>query len=231
MLPAVSAAAAPAAVSAGPARAWPVALARDMSGHYFTPRTAAILLGGAALAGLSAAHEDANATARALEHPGFDQVSDAGNVYGNGVTLGAVALALYAGGARFGDANTREAGIEAARSLLVAYTGVAGLKLAFHRTRPDGGSYSFPSGHTAGAFAIAPVLARHYGVAGAIPAYALALATSIGRLEDRKHYLSDVIFGAALGTSAGLMDSSRGAKRDGMSLLLEPGRAGAMLRF
>jgi membrane-associated phospholipid phosphatase len=179
-------------------------LLRATSAPLLTRRTAAIVLSGAALAAASIAFENPERATRALDRPPWEQFADIGNVYGNGAVLGAGVLTLFAVGSHTGSTNVRGAGLEATRSLGAAFAATAVLKLAVRRTRPDGGAYSFPSGHAAGAFAVAPVLARHFGRKAAIPAYALALMTGLGRLEDRKHYLSDVIFGATLGTAAGL---------------------------
>lgn len=69
--------------------------------------------------------------------------------------------------------------------------------------RPDGSNnYSFPSGHTANAFAAAEFLRREYkdvsiwyGVAG----YAVAATTGYLRMYNNKHWLSDVVAGAGVG--------------------------------
>lgn len=69
--------------------------------------------------------------------------------------------------------------------------------------RPDGSSRnSFPSGHTATAFAGAELLRREYwnvspwiGVAG----YAVAAGTGLLRMYNNRHWLTDVIAGAGLG--------------------------------
>lgn len=204
---------------------------RTLGSLYLTRRTAVVLLVGAALTGVSAANENPADMSRRLDHPGWERVADVGNLYGDGAMLGVSALALCVVGHYGGDANVRAAGVESVRSLAITYAAVVGLKVATRRTRPDGGAHSFPSGHTAGAFAIAPVLGRHFGPRVAIPAYALALATSIGRLEDRKHYLSDVLFGAALGTSVGLMDGSAGPKSRIVRLMLDHNRVGALVSF
>lgn len=186
-------------------------LVRNSERPLVTPRTAFIVASGAALAGLATTFEDPAASARALEHAPWDGMSDLGNQYGNGAVLGAGALTLYALGRFTRRTGVQDAGFDAVRALGITFAGVGVLKLAVHRTRPDGGAYSFPSGHTAGAFAIAPVLAHHFGWRVGAPAYALAVMTGAGRLEDRHHYLSDVVFGAALGTAVGLAESESSA--------------------
>jgi membrane-associated phospholipid phosphatase len=76
-------------------------------------------------------------------------------------------------------------------------------KQAARRSRPEGTGYSFPSGHTTVTFASATVLQRHFGWKVGLPAYAVATYVAASRVEMKKHYLSDVAFGAALGIAAG----------------------------
>jgi hypothetical protein len=83
------------------------------------------------------------------------------------------------------------------------------LKAATRRKRPDGSSKdSFASAHTSLAFTAATLIDRNSGHALGIPAYALAVATGVARVESRRHFPSDVCAGAAIGAlSAGLVDS------------------------
>ncbi|MBK7188948.1 MAG: phosphatase PAP2 family protein [bacterium] len=76
-------------------------------------------------------------------------------------------------------------------------------KVAFSRRRPSGGPHSFPSGHTAVAFSVVPVIAHHFGWRAAVPAVLLASATGLGRMEAFRHFQSDVLAGAALGLACG----------------------------
>ncbi|WP_226065670.1 phosphatase PAP2 family protein [Kaistella polysaccharea] len=76
------------------------------------------------------------------------------------------------------------------------------LKKTLKETRPDGTAYSFPSGHTANAFAGATMLSIEYGKNHKwVPYVAYGVATSVGvmRMANNKHYISDVLFGAGLG--------------------------------
>lgn len=74
------------------------------------------------------------------------------------------------------------------------------------RVRPDGAdNYSFPSGHTANAFAAAEFLNQEYrdvspwiGYAG----YTVATATGILRMYNNKHWVSDVVAGAGFGIAS-----------------------------
>jgi membrane-associated phospholipid phosphatase len=80
---------------------------------------------------------------------------------------------------------------------------VSSLKSITMRLRPDSSDYlSFPSGHTAEAFANAEFLRleyRHksiwYGIAG----YVVAGFTGYLRMYNNKHYLSEVLAGAGIG--------------------------------
>lgn len=77
-------------------------------------------------------------------------------------------------------------------------------KLAFRRERPDGGNFGFPSGHTSRTFALATILETLHGPAAGIPAYLMAGAISFSRIDENAHNISDVVFGACLGTAIGL---------------------------
>ncbi len=92
-------------------------------------------------------------------------------------------------------------------SLALTMASTYALKYAVNRQRPGGqGEDSFPSGHTAMAFAGATLLQRtiadRAGEGWGAAAYLLYVPASyvaISRLEGDRHYLADVLFGAALG--------------------------------
>ena len=65
-------------------------------------------------------------------------------------------------------------------------------------TRPDGGSKSFPSGHTSTACAGAAYLGERYGWQQAAPAYAISAWVAYIRVNEDKHYVRDVVAGCAL---------------------------------
>lgn len=82
---------------------------------------------------------------------------------------------------------------------------VTPLKVVTRRQRPDGSNHlSFPSGHTANAFAISAMLARRYGKGVGLPAYVIAAVVPASRIDRQRHHFSDVVAGAAIGTACGL---------------------------
>lgn len=91
----------------------------------------------------------------------------------------------------------------AGTAYLLTGISVYGIKSITKVERPDGSSRnSFPSGHTATAFAGAELLRREYwdlspwiGVAG----YTVAAATGFLRMYNNRHWLTDVVAGAGIG--------------------------------
>ena len=80
---------------------------------------------------------------------------------------------------------------------------VNSLKYSIGRLRPDGTSYnSFPSGHTATAFMTASMLHMEYGWRSpwfSIGGYAAAAVTGVSRIMNNRHWMTDVVAGAAIG--------------------------------
>lgn len=72
--------------------------------------------------------------------------------------------------------------------------------------RPDGSSFkSFPSDHTVCAFATATMLEQEYGHLSpliSIGGYTLATASAFTRINNNRHWVSDVIEGISLGTAS-----------------------------
>ena len=94
-------------------------------------------------------------------------------------------------------------GFDLLRAQIVSQAFSAGIKVAVRRDRPTGNCCAFPSGHAVATFATAAVLERHLGYRAAWPTLAIATYVATSRLHDNVHYLSDVVFGAALGTATG----------------------------
>ena len=94
-------------------------------------------------------------------------------------------------------------GFDVIRAQVVSQAFVQSLKYAARRDRPTGECCAFPSGHATTAFAVAAVLERHLGYRASWPALVGATYVAASRLVDNRHFLSDVVFGAALGEAAG----------------------------
>ena len=96
-----------------------------------------------------------------------------------------------------------ELGFDLIRAQILSEAFVHAIKPAVGRERPNGECCSFPSGHSSSAYAAAAVLERHFGYRASLPALAAATYVATSRLVDNRHWLSDVMFGAGLGTAAG----------------------------
>jgi hypothetical protein len=101
---------------------------------------------------------------------------------------------------------------------------------------------SFPSGHTAGAFALATVLAHQYPSKGIVPVLAYGGAATMGfsRMVVDAHWLSDVVVGGLIGYGSARAvihnHEARGAsapEKSGMQwgLDLSPGYQGVNLHY
>lgn len=78
------------------------------------------------------------------------------------------------------------------------------LKFSVRRKRPGSNNrLSFPSGHTSSSFVVAATLDQLYGKNVGIPAFFMAGVTGLQRIHKNKHWLSDVLGGALLGTLLG----------------------------
>ncbi len=134
-------------------------------------------------------------------------------------TLGGVGTVAIAGGAYVGglladQPRVREFGADAALSMLVAQSVTIPVKILAGRFRPDqdagpyhfkplGGSQSFPSGHATQAFTLAAVISEYADNPwGSAAAYGGAVLVGLARLEQRAHFVSDVVAGAVVGTLA-----------------------------
>jgi membrane-associated phospholipid phosphatase len=108
----------------------------------------------------------------------------------------------------------------------------AAVKTTVRRIRPDGTHYSFPSGHSAVTFASATVVQRHFGWKAGVPAYALATYVAASRIQAKRHYLSDVTLGAAIGIAAGrTVTIGRGDRRFAVAPMAVPGGGGIGLTW
>lgn len=157
------------------------------------------LLGGTALTIIVYQFEDPEGAAKFLNQPVLDPLSDFGNIWGDArlqVTLG---LGTWGIGSWAGSNEVAGFGFDLSRGLLLTYATTSILKPLVNRTRPNGEDYSFPSGHTATAFTTAGVVTQRYGGWLGGLSIGLGVLTGMGRMEDMKHYASDVVAGVTIG--------------------------------
>lgn len=152
------------------------------------------------------------------------------DLYGGGVVYPSTLVGVGVVSTLQGD--TWEEGIRKYKyiitSLGLTATLTSAIKILTGRERPNGkGRRSFPSGHTSGSFAIASVLDELYGAYIGLPAYIIAGLVGVQRIHDNKHWLTDVIAGAALGTTIGRgFGAAYRREVNGSPLSIVPSRAG-----
>ena len=158
--------------------------------------------GGLALAAHPA---DRSFNASLLSH--YDAVNTAfapGKYLGNTPEQVALSLGTYAFGRMSDRPKVAHLGMDLLQAQILTEILVEPLKFASHRLRPNDRNYqSFPSGHAAVTFAAATVIERHLGWRKSLLGYGIATYVAMSRIHDNEHYLSDVIFGAAVGAIAG----------------------------
>jgi membrane-associated phospholipid phosphatase len=128
---------------------------------------------------------------------------------GSIAALGAASGGLFLWSLRTHDLHQRETGILAGEAVFNALVLTEGLKYATGRERPTQdngqgnffqGGTSFPSNHSAAAWAAAGILAHEYpGVMTKFFAYGLASTVSFASVGSKEHFPSDVLIGSALG--------------------------------
>jgi hypothetical protein len=129
-----------------------------------------------------------------------------GKLLGGVPGLLGISLGTYAYGRATDNRVVSHLGMDLMRSAAVSGALTYAVKLSVRRNRPPGGGgkcCSFPSGHASSTFAFASVLWRHLGWKAAVPTYSVATYVALSRLHEDVHFLSDVIFGAAVGIAAG----------------------------
>lgn len=73
-----------------------------------------------------------------------------------------------------------------------------GLKYAVDERRPNGGRYSFPSGHTSFAFIGAAYVHERYGWEWGVPAELAAAVVGYSRVDAKAHHWYDVVASAGI---------------------------------
>jgi len=199
-----------------------------------------------AVAGLSSLDRTVRTAARNNNPSWAETVSSVGKTWGGAEATGVVFVGSYGIGLISRSQSLRRIGLETAESFLLAGLGSQIIKHTLGRDRPyvENGPYhfvgpnldnkhqSFPSGDTETAFALSSVLAAE---SGSVPAgvifYSLAAATAFQRIHRDKHWLSDTVGGAVLGTAVGwgVIHYHRKLKNSGVHSSVLPGALGIRL--
>jgi membrane-associated phospholipid phosphatase len=160
-------------------------------------------LGGTGGLALAIEHHDRSVTQEAQEESAFEEVLDPGEPLGGGLVQIGGAFGTYLIGRLAHEPAVALVGADLVRAQIINGALTQAVKVSVNRSRPDGGHFSFPSGHSSATFATATVLQRHYGWKVGASAYAVATYVAVSRLSENKHFLSDVIFGAGIGIVSG----------------------------
>jgi len=187
------------------------------------------------------------AASAALAHPWDDDLNDRvdesstltkvmkpGKIIGlgpvqTGAAIGTYLIGRYAIGEEEGRTNrVSHLGFDLLRANILVQALTYGIKVAVRRDRPNGQCCAFPSGHASVTFAAASVLERHFGYRATWPTFVIASYVAAGRITENRHFLSDILFGSALGIASGWTVVGRHGRQD-FTLLPVPTRGGIAL--
>jgi membrane-associated phospholipid phosphatase len=179
-------------------RRLPANLGRGIVGVFHADNLVPLLAGGVAAGAASFLDDDVRDSLQPRDW-GDTFETGGGPVWSSVLVAGMFTAGRFAHGARF-----RAMTYDMLDAAIVNFGYTELIKLAVGRERPNGeDNKSFPSGHTSNSFALAAVAERHYGWKVGVPAYLLAGVVGASRLQQDKHYLSDVVAGATLGYIVG----------------------------
>jgi membrane-associated phospholipid phosphatase len=148
-----------------------------------------------------------------------DDLADLTRPFGDSQVLFPMTVGGYLVGAVTGSRRLTAASLISLQSLTIAAGLTEGIKRLAGRTRPNktddafdfeglsGSDKSFVSGHATHAFAVATVFAMEYRDSYVVPplAYGLATLTALSRVNDNKHWTTDVVLGAGVGFLVGVL--------------------------
>lgn len=159
-----------------------------------------------------------------------DKIFKAGEILGELGPLLASASVVYAVGRTKDQPKVSHLGMDLLNALAMSEALTQTLKYTTRRERPDGsGKNSFPSGHAADTFAFATTLERHLNWKYSVPAYVFSSYVALSRLPANRHWLSDAVFGSAVGIIAGRTVTSHEAERPyPVAVTIIPGGAAIM---
>ncbi len=148
-----------------------------------------------------------------------DKIANYTEPFGNGMFVLPSLGGLYLYSHFSEDERAGRVALLGLKSMIISGLITNTMKFAGHRHRPDTGDrynvwdgpgfsasdLSFPSGHATSAFSLASVIASEYEEKVYVPplAYGIAALTALSRVNDNKHWASDVFIGSAIGYFTG----------------------------
>lgn len=147
-----------------------------------------------------------------------DDISKFIRNFGDGYYLIGLIGGIYLTGEISNEKSLRKTALLSLESLIISGIIVSGVKILTGRMRPGENNrangffpfrleskyHSFPSGHSASAFAVATVIAEQSkNLAIDISAYSIACMVALSRVNDNFHWTSDVFFGSIIGYFVG----------------------------
>ncbi len=155
---------------------------------------------------------------------GHQRIKKAGDLGQYVVPVGAACIAA---------AHTDFKGIQYYASAFGTTMGLAYIiKPTINAQRPNGGSMSFPSGHTAAAMGAAAFLHMRYGWMYGLPSYLMASYVGFSRVYAYKHWFRDVLGATAIAMAANaFFTKPYSESRYYFIPVLEPDRAGLVVRW
>jgi membrane-associated phospholipid phosphatase len=197
----------------GPTRSFLSTLVHNLGDDvkHLPRRNSVYWVAGGAVLSLAVHPADKSVNRHLLGSKAWDDFFIPGKTVGATEVQVAAGLLTYGIGRYRGADQVRHLGMDLIEAQLLTEGLVEVMKAVGRRPRPlnpDGTpnsttSFSFPSGHAAVTFAGATVLQQHLGWKAAVPTYLIASYVAMSRLHDNRHYLSDVVFGAATGVIVG----------------------------
>jgi len=179
------------------------------------PAHTALLVGGVLIAA-GLLDDQVQHQVQQWRNPTSNSLARVGNTFGTVTLVFPALITTWVAGTAFGSEGVRSA---AGHAFVAAATGglaAAVIKYTVGRMRPNSGfdadhyywfelkDSSFPSGHTAVAFSVASSLSRDIkGPWDDVALYGAATLTGLARVNDNKHWMSDVVGGAVVGIFAG----------------------------
>lgn len=157
--------------------------------------------------------------------------------YGKGIYPLALFTGMYIVGSINNNEYTQSVALNATKTFAIAAVTAFGIKQLTGRKRPGQNTYlgprawagpfsggvdsSFPSIHTTTAFAVASFLSSAYSdkIWIGIGSYTMATLVGLSRLNDDKHWASDVFVGAVIGYGIGKLVHSNMLKRAGIVVI------------